>query len=662
MAGGTDDEIPEAPLNLRAIMGFNGKVPGGLVYHPDGKHVIFPLGTTVVIKDVVANTQAFLQGHTDIVTSVALSRDGRFVASGQATSLGLRAPVLVWDFAAAVRNANTSDTTGELLHELVLHKGRVDAIDFSAGGKYLASLGGPDDNSIVVWDLESGEPICGTKAASHHAHAIKWFNNSETELVSAGQFSVRRWELDLTRRRLIPEDMNMGPIRREVDCIAIDDDDRLFWCGTRSGDVLEVSLRTNRFTRASRNRFPQGVRSAAFVPASALGGPHDVVVLGAGNGAVVRLSTAHLEVDTAAECEGAVTSIALAPDRSCFFAGTTAGNRYLVDTRRFDPTLRATSHPDPINALCFPRGTDALFLTCSKGNVRLWDAEERTELLRIQVPNLQCLCVTVSPRGDSILTGWDDGKVRAFGPESGKLQWVIPDAHSEAVTALAVTNSGRALVTGGRDGRVRLWELDTGAHKMQLSFKEHKKEVTAIVVSRDDTECVSSSADGSCVVWNLRRGTRANALFASTVFKSVSYYPDEAQLITVGTDRKIGYWDTADCTPIRMLEASTKALTGLDLSEDGSVVVTGGADRSVKVWLYDEGVPIANGKGHSGTITDVRIAPGGKFAVSTGEEGAIFIWDMPAPEAVMEASAAVEAALGTGESKEDGAAEGGGGE
>ena len=52
-----------------------------------------------------------------------------------------------------------------------------------------------------------------------------------------------------------------------------------------------------------------------------------------------------------------------------------------------------------------------------------------THIYTVQVPNLVCNCVCLSPSGTEIVSGWSDGKVRAFGPQSGKLLYVINDAH-----------------------------------------------------------------------------------------------------------------------------------------------------------------------------------------------------------------------------------------
>ena len=70
------------------MIGFSGKVPSGLHWHPNATHIVYPLGTTVVIKSLVDGSQSFLTGHTDTITTVALSACGRFVASGQKSNFG----------------------------------------------------------------------------------------------------------------------------------------------------------------------------------------------------------------------------------------------------------------------------------------------------------------------------------------------------------------------------------------------------------------------------------------------------------------------------------------------------------------------------------------------------------------------------------------------
>ena len=73
-------------------------------------------------------------------------------------------------------------------------------------------------------------------------------------------------------------------------------------------------------------------------------------------------------------------------------------------------------------------------------------------------------------------------------------------------------------------------------------------------------------------------------MFANTLFRCVCWRPDECQIITSGTDRKIGYWEVYDGSLIRELEGSRSgSVNGMDITADGDIFVTGGDDKIVKV-------------------------------------------------------------------------------
>lgn len=611
-------------LNLGGVIGFEGAVPNGFIAHPDGTHVVYPLGSTVVIKNTKTNTQAFLQGHTDKVSCVTLSNCGRYIASGQVTAMGFKATVIVWDAAAGIKNANTADSTGELLYRLDLHKVKIQDLSFSPNSQYLATLGGQDDNNLVIWDVETGKAICGSPAASHSAKTLTWFNHNNSKLVTGGEYNLRIWDFDSDKRKLKPTDAHLGQLKRVINTVFIEPSDTVAYCGTQTGDLLEVNINNGRFVRAGRERFSLGIQSLGYQE-----GRVNHVIVGAGDGTLAKIDCKRLSVRKAVQMMGSVTSISAHADGRTAVLGTDQGNTYRVKLDSLDADLLGTAHYRGINDICFPTGCSDIFVTCSTNDIRVWNAATRGELLRIQVPNLVCNCVAVLPSGKSIVSGWNDGKIRAFYPESGKMQYIITDAHSESVTAIACTHDNTRLVSGGKDGRVRVWDITGRTQTMQTSFKEHKAQVNKIVINSTDEEAVSASADGSCIVWNIKRGVRTNALFASTLFRSVVYHPDESQLLTCGSDRKLTYWDASDCNAIRILEGSTAEINALDIGEDGTLFVSGGNDKLVKVFHYDEGTTVATGAGHSGGISCITISPDQRRVVSVGAEGAIFVWDMP---------------------------------
>jgi len=629
-------------LELEGVIGFSGGMKNSLLLHPNDSHIIYPLGATVVIRNVHDNKdQFFLQGHTDRVTCIAMTKDGKYLASGQITHMGYLAPVMLWDI------SDLGASPPKLVHTLRLHKVQIQALAFSCAGTYLATIGGPDDNNLVVWRCEDGMAICGSPAAHDSCLTVAWFNSSEEHLATGGLGglgggSLRVWDFDAVNRKVRPTNVALGQNKRSFNCVAIADDDSTMYCGSTSGDVFKIDLASKNFLQLGpRKKLQQGVTSICINPKTG------EVLVGSGGEEIAVLQTDNLQPIYFTKVLGGVSSLALDSHGEFFFCGTEQSNMYLVQYDQLVAELKSTCHSDEIADVCFPRGYSELFVTCSGNDIRVWHARTMSELLRIQVPNLVCNCVCLSPNGTEIVSGWSDGRVRTFGPQSGKLLYVINDAHKivgvgnasggetpkNGVTAVTCTNDCKRLLTGGADGQVRVWAVAKETQVMIASMKEHKGPVYQIAVKGDDSECVSASADGSCITWALagmQSFTRCGALFAANFFKSVVYHPDESQLLTCGTDRKLTYWDVTDMAAIRIVDGSLSAeCNTLDICADGRFFVSGGGDKTVKLWHYDEGSQYYEGQGHSGAIIKAVITPDEQRLVTVGGEGGIFIWKVP---------------------------------
>jgi hypothetical protein len=58
------------------------------VLHPDNEHILFPLGTTIVLRHIISRTQHFLRGHDNDISVITVSNTGKYIASGQKTHSG----------------------------------------------------------------------------------------------------------------------------------------------------------------------------------------------------------------------------------------------------------------------------------------------------------------------------------------------------------------------------------------------------------------------------------------------------------------------------------------------------------------------------------------------------------------------------------------------
>ncbi|KAL7749699.1 hypothetical protein RI367_004927 [Sorochytrium milnesiophthora] len=619
------EQQQQTPLELKTVIGFSGSVPNALLRHPDGVHMLYPLGSNVIIRNTKTGEQRFLQGHTNSVSCIALSKSGSQVATGQVTHMGFQADIILWDFA-----------TRKAMRVFTLHKVKVQSLAFSPAEKYLVSLGGEDDNAVIVWDLERGSAICGATASKDStgvASCIAFSNHDDNVFVTGGDANLRVWEINVTQRKVKPADCQMGAIRRNVKCIRIDDKDEFLYCGTTSGDLLQVSLKTQLFKNAGPAKDKDGQENFSLgILTVAIADDAQTIVVGAGDGTIAAMNLATFKIVKRTKVNGSVTSIAFTSPTS-LYAGTSQSNIYHLSLDTFEPVCKMTCHYAPANDICFPEESSDLFATASDHDIRIWNALTAEELLRIVVPNQECKSIVFKKDGTSLISGWTDGKIRAFGPQSGRLQYEINDAHKKCVSALAVTDliseqGDFKLVSGGDDGQVRIWRIKRHVQTLENAMKEHKGMVTCVKIRRNNQECVSSSSDGSCIVWDLNRFVRNQVLFAPSFFKAVVYYPDESQLLTSGTDRKVAYWEAFDGSLIREIEASqSDAINGLDITHDGKYFVVGGSDKLIKVYLYEEGTVIHLGVGHSTDIAKVKISPDQRHIVSVSMDGAIFRWD-----------------------------------
>ncbi|KAJ7390186.1 Cilia- and flagella-associated protein 52 [Desmophyllum pertusum] len=322
--------------------------------------------------------------------------------------MGFQADVIVWDF-----------EKGTIRHTLdPLHKVKVEALAFSPNDLYLVSLGGQDDRAIVVWDVKTGSAICGSTAGAPSAgttYAVAYASLSDEMFCHCN--TLRVWELDVENRKIRPHEVSMGQLKRTVKCIQMSNDDTHFYCGTTTGDILEINVKNKLMTDygpKDSERLSLGVNAIRILMTG------DVLV-GAGDGtvAIIKIAKGKYKKTQSVKVDGGITSIALRGQGHQFFVGTKNSQMYLFSYSTFEQYVRIkTCHYSPINDVIFPHGSSELFLTCAKSEIRIWSTKTNQEVVRIAVANMTCNAIDIMRCGTRIISGWDDGKIRAFTPET----------------------------------------------------------------------------------------------------------------------------------------------------------------------------------------------------------------------------------------------------
>lgn len=83
-------EMSASSLQIQSVIGFSGKVSHSLHYTPCGRYIVYPLGSFVVLKNLATEKEAFIDGHTNLISCMTISEDGSKLASGQINISGVK--------------------------------------------------------------------------------------------------------------------------------------------------------------------------------------------------------------------------------------------------------------------------------------------------------------------------------------------------------------------------------------------------------------------------------------------------------------------------------------------------------------------------------------------------------------------------------------------
>src|SRR5205807_1989738 len=77
-------------------------------------------------------------------------------------------------------------------------------------------------------------------------------------------------------------------------------------------------------------------------------------------------------------------------------------------------------------------------------------------------------------------------------------------ARPAGLRALAMSANGELIVSGGVDGTLGVWEIDTG--QQRALFHAHSAEVWGVAFSADGRLVISGGLDGTVRLWDVERG------------------------------------------------------------------------------------------------------------------------------------------------------------
>jgi WD40 repeat protein/serine/threonine protein kinase len=584
-----------------------GKVLG---FSPDGRSA-WTVDENVVRRWELARSQYAgppLE-HPGPVTALAVSRDGRLIATGCDDRT-----VRLWDSATGrVERALPGENT-------------VWAVAFSPDRRTLLTgrieqKGRQESTAFQLWETVTGQLLGQAFHRPGRAGGVAFSPDGLTLLTlpHLGK-TVGRWEMP-AGRFLGDMLLHQGWVR----AVAYSPDGRTILTGGEDRAARLWEAASGRLLEVLYHREP--VTAVAF-------GPDGRTLLTAGLGDAVRVwqGAASPEPLQVRHHPGPVRALAVSLDGTRVVTGSDdriARLWEMVSERLvLDKELR---HASPLASATFsPDGKFLATSTHQDNAALLWEVTSGRRLA--QLPHGQPIRMIVfSPDGTRVATASYDWTARLWDTATGQPALDQALGHGGAVVSAAFSSDGRMLLTGSEDGTARRWDAATGAPLGQPL--RHGSTVLAVAFSPDGRLLLTGSADGTARRWDAATGTPMGPAFEHG-YKvwAVAFSPDGRTILTGSWDYTARLWDAGTGerrgAPLR----HAGPIRSVVFSPDGRWIVTASEDATARVWDTGTGRALGPPLAHDDAVYLAAVVPGPSWVVTAGMDATTRLWPPPAPK------------------------------
>jgi WD40 repeat protein len=618
--GGTDadgNHIPGTGVrqkNFDVSGGGHSEVVTALALSPDGKTLVtgsrdksirvWDLNTTKVIR--------MLQGHNDEITTLAFSKDGTQLASASKDQ-----NIRIWSLSSADEHRNFAG-----------HEGYVWSAAFTTDGKFFASGGA--DRAIIIRNTATGEVVKKIDAHKLAVTALA-FNADGSRIVSAGGDQlVKLW--NAKTGELIKE--FKGHTAAVMAVVFSNDGKQILSGGAdKEARLWDVEKGT------SLQTFPN-VRSPISSVALRADGKQAVVGCADGIAHVFDLSAAPKETGFVICHLSGIGALTYHPDGSRV---ATCGGDKMVKIWKIPDTGAPTAvsefkgHSSPVSTVAF--SNDGRLLASGGGDliVKIWDIQNGTELRSLRGHGDWVASVAFGPDPRFILSASVDKTVKIW--ELSNEETAPPSGHTRRLNTLAVSANGKLIASGSDDRTIKVWDAESGQELYTLA--EHTGDITALAFDPSGERLISGGEDRKIRIWDLKQKKVIHSMdcdrvpvivFTSKGDKFLAWFLRPGIANQNASTAQV--YDK-DGKPLNTFTEREKPVNCLAFTADGEWVAMGSTDGSVRIWDIAKSERPLGGDlpVHQKALGDLVFTPDKKTLVTGDEEGEIKIWDLAKKEA-----------------------------
>ncbi|KAF9118487.1 hypothetical protein BGW39_001133, partial [Mortierella sp. 14UC] len=278
-----------------------------------------------------------------------------------------------------------------------------------------------------------------------------------------------------------------------------------------------------------------------------------------------------------------------------------------------------------IRAAFSPNNQQLIYGT-SEHNVRLWSFANNDTVLDMEGHTGIVTSVAFSPCGKQLASASKDKTVRLWSSETGECVFVLK-GHTDVVAGVAYCADGKRLVSGSSgDGKVRVWDPETGKSVSCWNITQSKKNSTLTFSA--DGQWVAVALEGKVQITNAVTAEPGPVLNNSGNVDCIAFSSNGQWIITSNYDgdSTLRLWDSSGRL-ICSFPGHAHWIYTCTFSPDCSQIASGDHGGYVRLWEVDTSRAILYSGRTTSPVRTVTYSPDGRSILSSSYGQGVQQWD-----------------------------------